>query len=111
MGWVPERLGGDMARPGYLSVYVAYVDDRPACAGWIYFHANGQFADLWGGSTVPGQRGRGLYTAVLHARLKEAADRGYRFVTTDASPMSRPILAKHGCQLLTMSWPCKWPPK
>jgi GNAT superfamily N-acetyltransferase len=89
---------------------VAYVDERPACAGWIYFHANGRFADLWGGSTVPEERGRGLYTAVLNARLKEAAERGYRFVTTDASPMSRPILAKHGFRLLTMAWPCKWRP-
>lgn len=110
MSWVHRHLGPDMARPGYLSVYVAYVDERPACAGWMYFHANGQFADLWGGSTVPEQRGRGLYTAVLNARLKEAADRGYRFVTIDASPMSRPIVAKHGFRLLTMAWACKWRP-
>jgi hypothetical protein len=110
MEWVPARLGADMARPGFLSVYVAYVDDEPACAGWINFHANGVFADLWGGSTVLEHRGRGLYTAVLGARIKEAAERGYRFVTTDASPMSRPILAKQGFELLTMTWPCKWRP-
>jgi GNAT superfamily N-acetyltransferase len=108
MSWVTERLGADMATPGYLSVYAAYVDGRPSCAGWIYFHANGQFADLWGGSTVPEHRGRGLYTAVLSARLQEAAERGYRFVTIDASPMSRPIVARHGFQLLTMAWACKW---
>ncbi|MGD8807560.1 MAG: hypothetical protein PVH65_17025 [Chloroflexota bacterium] len=110
MAWIEKNLADAMAIPGFLSAYVAYVDEEPACAGWVNFHANGIFADLWGGSTVPAHRGRGLYTAVLYARLKEAADRGYRFVTTDASPMSRPILARHGFELLTMTWPCKWRP-
>ena len=85
-----------MGRPGYLSVYVAYVDGQPACAGWISFHANGRFADLWGGATVAEHREMGLYTAVLAKRTEEAVACGYRFLTTDASPMSRPILAKHG---------------
>jgi GNAT superfamily N-acetyltransferase len=106
--WLTERLGTDLATPGYLSVYAAYVDGRPACAGWIYFRANGKFADLWGGSTLSGYRGRGLYTAVLAVRVREAAARGYQFVTIDASPMSRPIVARHGFQLLTMAWACKW---
>jgi GNAT superfamily N-acetyltransferase len=106
--WLTERLGTDLATPGYLSVYAAYVDGQPACAGWIYFHANGKFADLWGGSTLLEHRGRGLYTAVLAARVQEAAARGYQFVTIDASPMSRPIVARHGFQLLTMAWACKW---
>jgi GNAT superfamily N-acetyltransferase len=108
--WLVDNLSSDMAVPGYLSAYVAYVDRQPACAGWINFHANGQFADLWGGSTLEEHRGRGLYTAVLAARLKEAADRGYRFVTVDASPMSQPILARQGFQQLTRAWACKWPP-
>ncbi len=106
--WLTDRLGADLATPGYLSVYTAYVDGQPACAGWIYFHANGKFADLWGGSTLSEYRGRGLYTAVLAARVQEAVARGYQFVTIDASPMSRPIVARHGFRLLTMAWACKW---
>jgi len=107
-GWMTKSLATNLAVPGYLSVYVAYVDGRPACAGWIYFHPNSQFAGLWGGSTVPEHRGRGLYTAVLVTRVQEAAARGYRFLTVDASQMSRPILTRHGFQLLTMAWACKW---
>jgi hypothetical protein len=107
-GWVVERLGADLALPGYLSVYAAYVAGQPACAGWTYFHANSQFASLWGGSTVPEHRGKGLYTAVLAARVAEAAQRGYRFLTIDASPMSQPIAAKHGFRVLTRAWACKW---
>jgi GNAT superfamily N-acetyltransferase len=108
MGWITENLAADLEAPGYLSVYAAYVAGQPACAGWIYFHPNGQFADLWGGSTVPEHRGRGLYTAVLAARVQEAAARGYRFLTIDASPMSQPIVARYGFRLLTMAWECKW---
>lgn len=107
-GRLTERLSADLAVPGYLSVYAAYVDGQPASAGWIYFHPNGQFADLWGGSTVLEHRGRGLYTALLAMRVQEAAARGYRFLTIDASPMSRPIVARHGFRLLTTTWACKW---
>lgn len=107
-GWLNEHLAADLAVPGYLSVYVAYVAELPACAGWIYFHPDSQFAGLWGGSTVAEHRGRGLYTAVLAARVQEAAARGYRFLTIDASPMSQPIVARHGFRLLTTAWPCKW---
>jgi GNAT superfamily N-acetyltransferase len=107
-GGLTENLAADLAVPGYLSVYAAYVVGQPACAGWIYFHANGRFADLWGGSTVPKHRGRGLYTAVLAARVQEAAVRGYRFLTIDASPMSRPIVARHGFRPLTTAWACRW---
>lgn len=107
-GHLIEGLASDLAVPDYLSVYAAYVDGQPASAGWIYFHANGNFADLWGGSTIPEHRGQGLYSALLATRVKEATARGYRFLTIDASPMSRPIVARHGFRLLTLAWACKW---
>lgn len=108
--WIREHLGGDMGRPGYLSVYVAHADGKPACAGWTYYSPNGQFASLWGGSTIEPYRKRGLYTAVLAARVQEAIQRGYRFLTIDASPMSRPIVARHGFRLLTFAHACEWKP-
>jgi GNAT superfamily N-acetyltransferase len=106
--WITTRLGNHLEIPGYLSVYVAYVDGQPACAGWVYYHRNSQFASLWGGSTVPAYRQHGLYTAVLARRVQEAVERGYHFLTIDASPMSRPIVAKHGFQLLTYAHACEW---
>lgn len=99
--WMTNRLGAHLQIPGYLSVYVADVDGQPACAGWIYFPPHSQFASLWGGSTVPELRKRGLYQAVLAARVQEAQRRGRRFLFLDASPMSQPIVAKHGFKLLT----------
>ena len=110
-GWVYERLGSNMDIPGYLSVYAAYDHDTPASVGWIYFHANGIFADLWGGSTLPGLRGRGLYTAILATRVQEAIARGYQYLTIDASPMSRRIVEAHGFQFMDYAHACVWEPK
>jgi hypothetical protein len=106
--WVNDRHAEYLNVPGYFSSYVAYVDNHPACVGWTFFYPNSQFAGLWGGSTVAEYRGRGLYTAVLAARAQEAIERGYRFMTIDASPMSRPIVAKHGFRLLTYAHACEW---
>jgi hypothetical protein len=102
--WLKRRLSPHLEIPDYLSVYVAYVDGQPACSGWIYFYPHNPFAGLFGGATLPSLRKRGLYSAVLAVRVQEALQRNYRFVTTGASPMSQPILAHHGFQLLTYAY-------
>jgi hypothetical protein len=108
--WIDSRLGGNMQVPGYLSVYVAEVDGRAGCAGWVYFNPGCQIASLWGGSTVPELRRRGLYTAVLAARVQEARQRGYRYMVIDAGPESKPIVTRHGFELLTEAYDCEWKP-
>jgi hypothetical protein len=105
-GWIRQRLGDHLEIPDYLGVYVAYVDAEPGCAGWTYFHAGTHFGSLYGGSTVPNRRGRGLYTAVLAARAQEAMARGVRFLVVDANANSGPIVARHGFQALTRSLSC-----
>jgi GNAT superfamily N-acetyltransferase len=109
--WMRQRLGGHLEVPGYLSIYMAYVQDTPACVGWTYFHPNSLFADIWGGSTVPAYRKQGLYTAMLASRVQEAAHRGVRYLIIDAGEMSRPIVAKHGFQLLTYATDYEWQPE
>jgi GNAT superfamily N-acetyltransferase len=103
-----ERLVADLqADPDHLRIYVAYLDEVPASSAWISFHQEGQFAGLWGGSTLPQFRQRGLYTALVATRLQEAIRRGVRFLTIDASPMSHAVLQKFGFRLLTYTYPCK----
>ncbi len=109
-GWVYPQLGGDMAIPGYLSVYVAYVDGAPASAAWIYFYPDSSFAGLWGGSTLARYRRLGLYGTLLAARVQEALQRGARYLTIDASEMSRPIVNRHGFRLLARAHGCQWRP-
>jgi GNAT superfamily N-acetyltransferase len=112
MVWLDERLRQQLRdTPDYVSVYVDYVDDRPASSAWITFHEGTDFAGLWGGSTLPEYRGRGLYTALLAVRLQEARARSFRYLTIDASPMSRPIVEKHGFQAISTATPCVWYPK
>jgi len=107
--WLIPTLRDDLENdPDHLSVYIGYADDRPVSAAWITFHERSQFAGLWGGSTLEEYRQRGFYTALLAVRLQEARRRGVRFLTIDASPMSRPIVEKHGFQFLTMTQPMKW---
>ena len=67
--------------PDHLSVYVAYADNVPVACGWIRFPEASPFASLWGGSTVPELRNRGLYTALLAVRVQEARARGWRYLT------------------------------
>jgi hypothetical protein len=106
--WLKKRMSGHLAIPGYINIYVAYVNEQPVCAGWVYFHPKSQFADLYGGSTLVEYRQHGLYTAVLARRVQDAIQRGYRFLTINASPMSRRIVANHGFLLLTYSHDCEW---
>jgi GNAT superfamily N-acetyltransferase len=94
--------------PEMVSVYISYQGQQPASAAWIYFHAGSSFASLWGGSTLPQFRNQGHYSLLLAARAQEARLRGFSLLTVDASPMSRPILEKHGFQYLATSTPCKW---
>lgn len=106
--WMRQRMGDHLEIPGYMSVYVAYAEGEPACAAWIYFYPHSHFAGLWGGSTLPAYRKRGLYTALLARRAQEAIARGYRYLYLDASDMSRPIVMKHGFTLLDMETSCEW---
>jgi GNAT superfamily N-acetyltransferase len=107
--WLRHRLTTLLREnPEQVSIYVAYVDNLPVSAGWTRFPSKGHFASLWGGSTLEAYRGRGLFTALVAVRLQEARQRGFHFLTVDASPMSRPILEKLGFQLMALSYPCQW---
>lgn len=94
--------------PERMSFYVAFVEERPVSCAWIHFPPTGQFASLWGGSTLPAYRGRGLYTALLAVRVQEAIRRGRRYLTIDAGPMSRPIVERFGFIYVATTYPCIW---
>ena len=75
-------------------VYLAYVDGEPVARGSASFSEHG--VTLFGGSTLPEARGRGAYRALVAARWEDAVARGTPVLVTQASPMSRPILAQLG---------------
>jgi hypothetical protein len=98
--WLRSLAQELQTTPEELSMYCAYVDGVPASAAWVRFTVGSQFASLWGGSTRAAYRHRGLYTALLAVRAREARARRVRFLTIDASPMSRPIVEGYGFQLI-----------
>jgi hypothetical protein len=57
---------------------------------------------------VPRFRKRGLYSALLAVRAREARERGRAYLTVDAGAMSRPILERLGFQVIAHSYPCDW---
>jgi len=105
--WVNDRLGSHLQIPGYLSVYVAYVEGQPASIAWTYF-PRGSFATLFAGSTIAEYRRQGLYTSLLATRLNEIRQRGYRFAVVETGAMSKPIVARHGFQQLTTVYDFEW---
>ena len=107
--WLVTQLEENLAQqPDFWSIYIAYVNNEPACAAWVSFPRGSQFAGLWAGSTLDRFRQMGLYTAVVATRAQEAIQRGYRFLMVDASDMSRPILEKRGFQFMTHTTPYTW---
>jgi len=96
------QLTGD--RENVVAV-VALAGDEPVSAARLELVPGTRFAGLWGGGTVPGWRGRGVYRSLVAHRARVAASRGYRYVQVDASGQSRPILARLGFEPLTTTTP------
>ncbi len=103
-GWMRSRMGDHIEIPELLSIYVAYIDRKPVCAGWTYFYPGSTFGNLYGGATLEAYRRQGLYLAVLFARAQEAQRRGCQYLSVDAGSMSRPILESHGFHQITTCW-------
>lgn len=101
---VGAALLADLADDTMAAVLVI-AGGRPVSSARVDFQSGTDFAGLWGGSTVPEWRGRGLYRATVGYRARLAAERGIRHVYTDALPTSRPILERLGFQRLTSTVP------
>jgi ribosomal protein S18 acetylase RimI-like enzyme len=110
-GWLMTELREEMlTTPDDLRIHVAEVADEIVCAAWVRFHPDTEFASLWGGSTLPEWRRKGIYRALVGRRAVQARDRGFRYLQVDASPDSRPILERLGLTVLTGTTPFIWSP-
>jgi GNAT superfamily N-acetyltransferase len=98
------------ADPEAIAFVAAEAGDAVVCAGWVRFQAGTEFATLWGGSTLPAWRSRGIYRAVVAYRAQLAAAHGFRYLEVDASSESRPILERLGFAAVTTTTPYIWSP-
>jgi GNAT superfamily N-acetyltransferase len=96
--------------PDALSLHAAFAGSEPVAVGWMRHRRGDAFGSLWGGSTLESWRGRGLYSALVGARVAEARERGCLWLTVDCSPMSLPILIRCGFEPLAVTTPFIWSP-
>ncbi|MFJ9571558.1 GNAT family N-acetyltransferase [Streptomyces bacillaris] len=91
---VVKRL--EEAPEEFVAVMAVDGDGEPVCSGRMELYPGTGFAGLWGGGTVAGWRGKGVYRALVAYRARIAAERGYRYLQVDATDMSAPILRRLG---------------
>lgn len=97
-----RALGQDP--PGTVGV-VARAAGRPVAAARLELGPGSDFASIWGGGTIAGWRGRGLYRGTVALRGRIARKRGYRYLQVDALPTSAPILERLGFVRLASTTP------
>ncbi|MCQ9130414.1 MULTISPECIES: GNAT family N-acetyltransferase [Streptomyces] len=103
------RLAADSDAEQFVAL-VALAGDEPVSSARMELVPGTRFAGLWGGGTVEGWRGRGVYRALIAHRARIAAERGYRYLQVDALDQSRPILGRLGFAALTTTTPYVYTP-
>lgn len=96
--------------PDSVVAVVALAGDVPVSAARMEMVPGTRFAGLWGGGTVEGWRGKGIYRALVAHRARAAVDRGYRYLQVDAMSASRPVLERLGFEPLTTTTPYVYVP-
>ena len=97
-----------VARADEEEYWLAEVDGGVVCGGRLTPIPDTEFAGIWGGATLPAWRGRGIYRALTAARARSALARGVRYLHSDSTPMSRPILERSGLVAVTTTTPYDW---
>jgi len=98
------------AAPGDIVVFAAEAAGVIVSAGRVDFTRGTDFAGLWGGSTLPRWRRRGIYRALVARRAQVAAGRRVKYLQVDASADSEPILRRLGFVAVTTTTPYVWTP-
>lgn len=91
-----------------VEVWAAEIDGRIVSAGRIDRIPGTAFAGVWGGATLPEYRGRGIYRALTAARVRSMKSQGVRWIHSDSTEDSRPILERAGLVKITETVPWVW---
>jgi ribosomal protein S18 acetylase RimI-like enzyme len=89
-------------------VWVAEAAGEIVCTGRLSPVPGTDFAGIWGGATHPDWRRRGIYRALTAARASSAVRRGFRFINSDSTEYSRPILERSGFVRASTTTPYEW---
>ena len=93
---------------GTVVPVVAYDGATPVAAARLELNVGTDFAGLWGDSTLPSHRGRGIFRALVARRAAIAREHGFRYLQADAMETSRPLFDRLGFATLTTTTPYIW---
>lgn len=93
-----------------LQLWTAVARGEVISAGRLEPVENTEFAGLWGGATLPEWRGRGIYRALTAERARAALTLGKRYLQSDSTEFSRPILERAGLVRVSTTTPYVWTP-
>lgn len=99
-----------LAHPDRVVVLLAETGGEVVASARMELPQGSDFATLWGGSTSPPWRGRGLYRCLIHRRARMALDEGRRLLCVEALPTSQRILDQLGFVTVTETTPYLWAP-
>lgn len=91
-----------------MEMWVAELDGQIVSAGRLEPVEGTEFAGIWGGATRPEHRGRGIYRALTAARARSAIAQGKRWINSDSTDFSRPILERSGLIKVSTTTPYLW---
>jgi ribosomal protein S18 acetylase RimI-like enzyme len=91
-----------------IEMWVAELDGRIVSAGRLEPVDGTEFAGIWGGATRPEFRGRGIYRALTAARARSAIAHAKRYINSDSTEFSRPILERSGFLKVSTTTPYEW---
>lgn len=103
-----DEIVAQAQRDPAMELWVAEVDGEIVCAGRLEPVAGTEFAGIWGGASLPAWRGRGIYRALTAARGRSAVRAGKRFINSDSTEFSRPILERSGLVKVSTTTPYVW---
>ena len=89
-------------------MWIAEADGEIVCTGRLDPVEGTDFAGIWGGATRPGWRRRGIYRALTAARAKSRRPEGVRYISSDSTEYSRPILERSGFLKVSTTTPYEW---
>jgi ribosomal protein S18 acetylase RimI-like enzyme len=97
-----------LARGDEIELWVAEADGQIVSAGRIEAVPGTEFAGIWGGATRSQWRGRGIYRALTAERARSALRMGKKYINSDSTEFSRPILERSGLVKVSTTTPYNW---
>jgi GNAT superfamily N-acetyltransferase len=91
-----------------IELWVAEANAAIVSAGRIDPVPGTDFAGIWGGATRPEWRGRGIYRALTAERARSALRMGKKYINSDSTEFSRPILERSGLVKVSTTTPYNW---